>query len=142
LEEFEALSFDETEHIIWKKYLEKFLDTHEEVVLPERVSFEISILNVEGKCKVALVFAQVFQQTLSPESKAKGYEHHIVTGDHPLIRNRPYSVSPAEKDFIKTEVQKLVEARMVQPCPVLGLRLLSSFPTRMAKCGFFWIIGS
>jgi len=91
LEEFEALSFDGTEHSIWKESLDKFLDTHEEVVLPEGVSFESSMLNVEEESKLGIVLAvfdEEFQETFSPESKPKGYEHHIATEDHPAIRNR------------------------------------------------------
>jgi hypothetical protein len=63
-----------TEHSIWKDLLEKFLDTNEDVVLPEGVIFETSMLNALEKSEFALVLPvldQVFQQTLSPESKAK-----------------------------------------------------------------------
>jgi len=100
LEEFEALSFDGTEHFIWKERLENFLDTHSEVVLPEGVSFETSMLNVEGKSKLVLVLAvfdEVFQQKLSPGFKAKGYGHHIATRDHPPFRKRTYRSVPLKK---------------------------------------------
>ena len=116
-EEFVALSFDGTNHSIWKERLEKFLETHEEVVLPERVSFEASMVNVERKSKlpfVLAVFDEAFQQTLGPESKAKGYEHRIATENHTPTRDRTYRVDPAERHFIKTEVQKSVEAGMAQ----------------------------
>jgi hypothetical protein len=111
LDEFGPLSFDEREQPFWKERWKDFLGTHEEVTSAEGVSLETSMLNVEEKSKLALVLAvfdEVFQQTLSPESKAKGYDHHVANGDHPPIRNRCCCGSPAEKDLIKTEVQKLV----------------------------------
>jgi hypothetical protein len=58
-----------------KKRLENSLHTDEELVLPETRSFEASMLNVEGKPKLALVLAwfdKVLQQILSSESKRKG----------------------------------------------------------------------
>jgi hypothetical protein len=119
--------------------LEKFLDTHEEVLLPEAVSFETSVLNVEEKSQLALVLAvfdQVFQQTLSPGSKTIGYEHHVSTGDHPHFRNRPFRVSPAEKDLIKAEVQKFVETGLVQPSPSPWASRIVFVPKKDDKFGF------
>jgi len=64
LEKFDALSFKGTEHSIWKERVAKCLDTHKEVVLPEGVSFETLMLNVEKQSKLALVLSvsdEVFQ---------------------------------------------------------------------------------
>jgi hypothetical protein len=117
----------------------------EEVILPEGVSFETSMLKVEEKSKLALVLAvfdEFFQQTLSPDSKAKRYGHHIATGDHLPIRIRQYSVSFAEKDFVETEVQKLVEPGMVQPSSSPWASPIVLVPKKNGEILFFWIIGS
>jgi hypothetical protein len=83
-----------------KNVLEKFLDTHEEELLPEGVSFDTSMLNVEEKSILAFVLAvfdEVFQQTLSPRPKRKAMSIIYQLQTILLIGNRPYRVSPAER---------------------------------------------
>ncbi|XP_068756924.1 uncharacterized protein [Montipora capricornis] len=51
----------------------------------------------------------------SPLRAVKGFEHRIDTGDAPPIYSHPYKKSPAELRAIKTEIERMLKLKIVQP---------------------------
>ncbi|UYV82343.1 hypothetical protein LAZ67_21001753, partial [Cordylochernes scorpioides] len=42
-------------------------------------------------------------------------KHKIDTSDYPPVRQRPYTVSPAERRVIQSEVEKMMETKIIRP---------------------------
>ncbi|UYV80952.1 K02A2.6-like [Cordylochernes scorpioides] len=55
-----------------------------------------------------------FQKSSLKTSSLKG-KHHIDTGDHAPIKQRPYRVSPRERSIIQTEVDNMLKLEIIQP---------------------------
>ena len=69
--------------------------------------------------------ADVFAKDMSQLGEAKGYIHHIDTGDAPPQRSRIYRTSPAQKAEIDKQVQDLLKHGIIEKsnslwqCPVV-----------------------
>ena len=51
----------------------------------------------------------------SPLGAVKGFEHRIDTMDAPAIYTHPYKKSPAELRAIKTEIERMLKLKIIQP---------------------------
>lgn len=58
-------------------------------------------------------YSDIFDKNGEPTPFA---EHHIDTGDHPPIAVPPYRVTPAKKELIRMELDKMLEDGIIEEC--------------------------
>ena len=58
-----------------------------------------------------------FQTSFSLGGEATPFiEHHTDTQNHPPVSVPPYRVSPARKEIIKNEIDRLLTENIIEPC--------------------------
>ncbi|CAF4881812.1 unnamed protein product, partial [Rotaria socialis] len=71
-------------------------------------------INESEQLKLLLVkYYKCFEDQLGRTSLI---QHHIDTGNTKSIKLRPYRVSPARKEIISTEITKMINAGIIEPC--------------------------
>ncbi|UYV84067.1 hypothetical protein LAZ67_X001053 [Cordylochernes scorpioides] len=60
-------------------------------------------------------YAEIFGPVITSRKSQDSIKHCIITGDSAPIRRMPYRVSPAERRIIQNEVDKMIEADVIQP---------------------------
>ena len=59
--------------------------------------------------------ADLFAQSLADLEQSNIEEHVIITEDVPPIKKRAYKTAPKENDFIKNEINEMLEQDLIQP---------------------------
>ena len=59
--------------------------------------------------------ADLFAQSLADLEQSNVKEHVIITEDVPPIKKRAYKTAPKENDFIKNEIDEMLEQDLIQP---------------------------
>ena len=103
---------DEEETYVWKPSTP--------VLEPERILKEIKIGEMESKKKrdiesTILQFIDVFSGDTKNPGCTGAVEHSIHTGDHPPINRRSYRTSLKEEEYLKTEIQNMLQNRIIEP---------------------------
>ncbi|UYV82809.1 hypothetical protein LAZ67_22000949 [Cordylochernes scorpioides] len=60
-------------------------------------------------------FADIFDFEKKSFPASGEIKHKIDTSDYPPVRQRPYRVSPAERRVIQSEVEKMMETKIIRP---------------------------
>ena len=60
-------------------------------------------------------FRHIFATKLEDLRGTNLVQHHIDTGDHPPIKQRPYRTSPENRKEIDRQVQEMCEQGIAQP---------------------------
>ncbi|UYV69036.1 K02A2.6-like, partial [Cordylochernes scorpioides] len=60
-------------------------------------------------------FSDIFDFEKKSFPVSGGIKHKIDTSDYPPVRQRPYRVSPAERRVIQSEVEKMMETKIIRP---------------------------
>ena len=60
-------------------------------------------------------FADLFANEKNGLGRTEIVTHRIYTENVPLIQSRPYSVPTNEQEFIKQEIQRMLENKLIQP---------------------------
>ncbi|UYV60360.1 K02A2.6-like [Cordylochernes scorpioides] len=82
----------------------------EPCIAPERAPEEKQEL-----LKLVNHYAEIFGPVITSRKSQDSIKHCIITGDSAPIRRMPYRVSPAERRIIQNEVDKMIEADVIQP---------------------------
>lgn len=66
----------------------------------------------EGKLKLLQSYGDLFDGHLGRTNQA---EHHIVTGDAKSVNLPPYRTSPAKKQIIEEQIDKMLKENIIEP---------------------------
>ena len=98
------------------------IDTH--ILYEEYItSTDLSTLNIgpltaeqgEKFSRLLAEFIDLFAKDITELGRTDLVTHKIYTEDVPPIRSRPYSVAPTEQTFIKDEIQRMLDNRLIRP---------------------------
>ncbi|UYV83057.1 K02A2.6-like [Cordylochernes scorpioides] len=94
----------------------------DEVTSPDVRECLISMISthLEETKKIRLLtclneFADIFDFEKKSFPVSGEIKHKIDTSDYPPVRQRPYRVSPAERRVIQSEVEKMMETKIIRP---------------------------
>jgi hypothetical protein len=91
---------------------------YEEYALEKTDTINVGPLTSEqGQKFKALLeeFADLFAKDITELGRTDKVKHRIYTEDIPPIRSRPYTVPPNEQQFIKEEIERMLESNIIQP---------------------------
>ena len=85
------------------------------------VSSKSSKLNIEPLnakqekqfSQLLMEFSDLFAQDTTELGRTDLVTHRIYTEEGPPIRSRPYSSSPTEQTFIKEEIQRMLDSKLI-----------------------------
>ena len=60
-------------------------------------------------------FADLFATDITELGRTSLVTHRIYTEDVPPIRSRPYSIPPSEQTFVKEELQRMLDNKLIRP---------------------------
>ena len=60
-------------------------------------------------------FGDLFASNMNELGRTNLVSHRIYTEDVPPIRSRPYSIPPSEQDFVKEELQRMIDNGLIRP---------------------------
>ena len=60
-------------------------------------------------------FADLFASNINELGRTNLVTHRIYTEDVPPINSRPYSIPPSEQTFVKEEIQRMLDNKLIQP---------------------------
>ena len=94
------------------------LISYEEYILEKTDTVNVGPLTKEqGKKFIALLeeFADLFAKDISELERTNLVQHRIYTEDVPPIKSRSYNVPPNEQEFIKEEIGRMLESKIIRP---------------------------
>ena len=97
-------------------YTIDILISYEEYILEKTDTVNIRLLTKEqGKKFIALLeeFADLFAKDISELGRTNLIQHRIYTEDVPPIKSRSYNVPQNEQEFIKKEIGKILESKII-----------------------------
>ena len=59
-------------------------------------------------------FADLFASDINELGRTNLVTHRIYTEDVPPINSRPYSIPPSEQTFVKEEIQRMLDNKLIQ----------------------------
>ncbi|UYV69276.1 K02A2.6-like [Cordylochernes scorpioides] len=72
--------------------------------------------DISNEDRMRLLDTDIFEfKKASLKTSSLKVKHHIETGDHAPIKQRPYRVSPRERSIIQTEVDNMLKLGIIQP---------------------------
>ena len=93
--------------ILYKKYTLEKTDT---------VNVELLTKEQGQKFKDLLEeFADLFAKDIAELGRTDKVKHRIYTEDVPPVKQRPYNMPPNEQEFIKEEIERMLESNIIQP---------------------------
>ena len=60
-------------------------------------------------------FADLFAKDIAELGRTDKVKHRIYTEDVPPVKLRPYNMPPDEQNFIKEEIERMLESNIIQP---------------------------
>lgn len=91
---------------------------YEEYALEQTDTVNIGPLTKEQGRKFRTLlteFADLFAKDITELGRTQIVQHKIYTEDVPPINSRPYNVPPDEQNFIKEEIERMLESGIIQP---------------------------
>ena len=86
---------------------------------------------------------QSFPQVLAnAPGRTNLVQHHISIGDALPIQQKPYRVPYAQRDLVKQELDRMLQANVIRPSTSPWALLLFWSPRRMAVCVSVLITGN
>jgi hypothetical protein len=99
-------------------YVIDTLIPYEEYALEQTDTVNIGPLTKEQGRKFRTLlteFADLFAKDITELGRTQIVQHKIYTEDVPPINSRPYNVPPDEQNFIKEEIERMLESGIIQP---------------------------
>ena len=93
------------------------LISYEEYILEKTDTVNVGPLTKEqGKKFIALLeeFADLFAKDISELERTNLVQHRIYTEDVSPIKSQPYNIPPDEQDFIKEEIRRMLESKIIR----------------------------
>ena len=100
---------------------------YEEYILEKTDTVNVGLLTKEQgqKFKDLLEeFADLFAKDIAELGRTDKVKHRIYTEDVPPVKLRPYNMPPDEQNFIKEEIERMLESNIIQPSKACGHHLL------------------